>query len=146
MVTSSWPAETTTVNPRWRRVRRTAEKTEPEWVMKATGPAGRGDRSTYPMARTPSATLTKPMHPPPQTAIPAAHGHAGHPIPQCRATAGPDQAPVDDRRAVAPPGGQDHLLLHGPVRHTQQHHIHRAVDLLQRAQARSTEHRGRDAG
>ncbi len=72
MVTSSWPAETTTVNPRWRRVRRTAEKTEPEWVMKATGPAGRGDRSTYPMARTPSATLTKPMHPPPQTAIPAA--------------------------------------------------------------------------
>ena len=46
MVTSSWPAETTTVKPRWRRVRRTAEKTEPEWVMKATGPAGRGDRST----------------------------------------------------------------------------------------------------
>ena len=46
MVTSSWPAETTTVNPRCRRVRRRAENTEPEWVMKATGPAGSGSRST----------------------------------------------------------------------------------------------------
>ena len=46
MVTSSCPLETTTVNPRWRRVRSMAEKTDPEWVMKATGPAGSRSRST----------------------------------------------------------------------------------------------------
>ncbi len=46
MVTSSCPDETTTVNPRWRRVRSMAENTEPEWVTTATGPVGIGSRST----------------------------------------------------------------------------------------------------
>ena len=48
------------------------ENTDPEWVIRATGPAGTGSGSTYPTARSPRATFTNPMHAAPHTAIPAA--------------------------------------------------------------------------
>ena len=45
-VTSSWPDDTATVKPNARRVRSSAENTDPECVTSATGPAGSGSRST----------------------------------------------------------------------------------------------------
>ena len=53
VVTSSWPEDTATVKPSARRVRSSAENTEPECVISATGPAGSGSGSTYPTARSP---------------------------------------------------------------------------------------------
>ena len=53
VVTSSWPEETATVYPSARRVRSIAENTEPDWVTSATGPAGSGSGSWYPIARSP---------------------------------------------------------------------------------------------
>ena len=46
VVTSSWPEDTATVKPSARRVRSSAENTEPECVTSATGPAGSGSGST----------------------------------------------------------------------------------------------------
>ena len=71
-VTSSWPEETARVKPSARRVRSSAENTEPEWVTSATGPRGSGSGSRYPTARSPRAALTNPMQPAPHTAMPAA--------------------------------------------------------------------------
>ncbi len=45
-VTSSWPEDTATVKPSRRRVRSSAENTDPEWVTSATGPRGSGSGST----------------------------------------------------------------------------------------------------
>ncbi len=71
MVTSSWPEETARLKPNPRRARSSAENTDPEWVISATGPAGTRSGSTYPTARSPRATFTKPMHPAPHSAMPA---------------------------------------------------------------------------
>lgn len=59
------------MNPIARRARSIAENTEPEWVTSATGPAGSGSGSVWPIARRPRLTLTKPMQPAPHTCIPA---------------------------------------------------------------------------
>ena len=45
-MTSSWPEETASVKPNARRVRSSAENTDPECVTRATGPAGSGSGST----------------------------------------------------------------------------------------------------
>ena len=57
--------------PSGRRVRSSAEKTEPDWVTSAIGPVRTGSGSWYPIARSPWRALTKPMHPAPHRAIPA---------------------------------------------------------------------------
>ena len=72
VVTSSCPDDTTNEYSSRRCVRSIAEKTEPECVTSAMGPAGIGSRSRKPIARTPVATLTKPMQPPPQISRPSA--------------------------------------------------------------------------
>ena len=46
VVTSSWPEDTATVKPSLLRVRSSAENTEPECVISATGPLGSGSGST----------------------------------------------------------------------------------------------------
>ena len=46
LVTSSCPDDTATVKPSLRRVRSSAENTEPECVISATGPRGSGSGST----------------------------------------------------------------------------------------------------
>ena len=70
MVTSSCPEETARLKPKPRRARSRAENTEPEWVIKAADPGSRSG-STYPMARSPRAMFTNPMHPAPHMAMPA---------------------------------------------------------------------------
>jgi hypothetical protein len=46
VVTISWPEETASVKPSFRRVRSSAENTEPECVTSAIGPRGSGSGST----------------------------------------------------------------------------------------------------
>ena len=70
-VTSSCPGETARVNPNPRRAFSIAVNTDPEWVIRATGPAGTGSGRRYPTASSPRARFTKPMHPAPQRAMPA---------------------------------------------------------------------------
>ncbi len=69
MVTSSCPDETTTLKPNPRCARSMLENTDPECVIRATGPAGTGSGSMYPTARRPRATFTNPMHPAPHRAM-----------------------------------------------------------------------------
>ncbi len=71
MVTSSCPDETARLKPNLRRARSIVENTDPECVIRATGPAGTGSGSMYPTARRPRATFTNPMHAAPHTAMPA---------------------------------------------------------------------------
>jgi hypothetical protein len=109
VVTISWPEETARLKPKPRRARSIAENTEPEWVISATGPAGTGSGSTYPMARRPRATFTNPMHPAPHTAIWAGQAIAAS---RSRSPGGPDGgSPVVSwsRGSDGPDGGSKAL-------------------------------------
>ena len=90
------------MKPNARRVRSSAENTDPECVTSATGPAGSGSASVYPIARSPRATFTNPMHPAPHTAIPASRA-----IPATRSRS-PARALAGGAAAAVHGGPEDH--------------------------------------